>query len=256
MTDYFAELKRDLAQVGESRLANANPIQFGLIQSCLAISVKTDAQRKLLREKVSALVKDVLQRFEILEDQAASNLKEILEGWPDKEQTAIALKDEGRFNELWLLKAELNKEKKLADQKSLLGSLIKSVDVRENRKSQSTSKLANMSLHKRLDRQRFELLLEAGFSDEGTSSQVRQMEMMASEVFRDSQRQADAVRVLSRSIHEAPDNAGPHNPHMLMIQILRKVQQLSPKYAKRLVSNYEALLVLERNRAKLKHNNN
>ena len=252
MTDYFAEVRRDIARVGESRLANADPIQFGLIQSCLAISVETDVQAKILNKKISALTKNVLQHFRKLEDQAASNLKKIAEGWPDKVEEATALKDEGRFNELLLLKAKLNKDGKLATQKSLLISLVENFDVSDHSDCQSVSKAMNLSLEKRLDRQRFELLLEAGFADEGASTHVRQMEMMASEVFRESRRQADAVRVLTRSIREVPDNAGPHNPHMLMIQILRKVQQLSPKYAKRLVSNYESLLVLERNRAKLK----
>ena len=50
---------------------------------------------------------------------------------------------------------------------------------------------------------------------------------------------------LSRSLAQAPDQAGPLNSHRLMLQTLQRLQALSPAYLQQFLAHAEALLWLE-----------
>lgn len=51
-------------------------------------------------------------------------------------------------------------------------------------------------------------------------------------------------RLLSKVMHEIPENAGPLNPERVVIRCLSALQEISPAYAMRLLGYYESLISL------------
>ena len=59
-------------------------------------------------------------------------------------------------------------------------------------------------------------------------------------------------KLVERAIDDFPENAGPHNPHMLAITSLMNMRDLSPQYLRRFAGYIETVLWLEKNETILK----
>lgn len=70
-------------------------------------------------------------------------------------------------------------------------------------------------------------------------------EMKSLQRFRDTWSRLSTEQQLAKAIGRAPDNAGPLNTHMLMLRTLSLMQDLSPDYVWRFLSQAETLLWLE-----------
>jgi len=64
-------------------------------------------------------------------------------------------------------------------------------------------------------------------------------------VFRDSWSRLRVDRQLSAALAQAPENAGPLNSHLLALQAMQAMRELSPAYLARFLSHADALLWLD-----------
>ena len=94
-------------------------------------------------------------------------------------------------------------------------------------------------------------------SSAGCATQAQpQMEMEGFELksmkhFRESMKHASIDKVINRALTDFPANAGPHNPQMLAMTALIRMQELSPDYLRRFAGYIETVLWLEKNEGKL-----
>lgn len=68
--------------------------------------------------------------------------------------------------------------------------------------------------------------------------------------FRDTWTRLSVDRQLTRSLDQIPENPGPLNSHLLVLRALRRMQKISPAYLEHFVAHVEALLWLDRARAR------
>jgi len=88
----------------------------------------------------------------------------------------------------------------------------------------------------------------AQLPDNGTD---KKFELQSMKNFRESMKYFNIDKIISRAINDFPENAGPHNPHMLAIKSLMNMRDLSPQYLRRFASYIETILWLEKNSVKL-----
>ena len=78
-----------------------------------------------------------------------------------------------------------------------------------------------------------------------------EFELQSLKSIRESMKYSNIDATIDRAIEHFPENAGPHNPHMLAITSLMKMRDLSPQYLRRFTSYIETVLWLEKNEVKL-----
>ncbi len=66
--------------------------------------------------------------------------------------------------------------------------------------------------------------------------------------FRDTWTRLSVNRQLTRSLDKIPENPGPLNSHLLVLRMLRRLQEISPAYLDHFVAHADALLWLDRAR--------
>ena len=64
--------------------------------------------------------------------------------------------------------------------------------------------------------------------------------------FRNTWSKLNAERQLTQALSQAPENAGPLNSHLLVLQSLKAMRETSPEYLRRFMSYVDALLWLDR----------
>ena len=64
--------------------------------------------------------------------------------------------------------------------------------------------------------------------------------------FRNTWSKLNAERQLTQALSQAPENAGPLNSHLLVLQSLKAMRETSPDYLRRFMSYVDALLWLDR----------
>ncbi|MCB2018169.1 MAG: DUF2894 domain-containing protein [Hydrogenophaga sp.] len=70
--------------------------------------------------------------------------------------------------------------------------------------------------------------------------------------FRETWERLGAERQVQQARERAPQNAGPLNPHRLMLENLARMGELSPHYLRRFLAHAETLMWLEEAQGRLK----
>lgn len=78
-----------------------------------------------------------------------------------------------------------------------------------------------------------------------TSSVAPQGELKAMAYFRNTWSRLSVDRQLSRSIAQAPENAGPLNSEFLLLQALKAMRDISPEYLRQFMTYADTLLWLD-----------
>jgi Protein of unknown function (DUF2894) len=77
-------------------------------------------------------------------------------------------------------------------------------------------------------------------------------ELRSAQRFRETWERIGAEGQVRRARERAPQNAGPLNPHRLMLDTLARMGELSPHYLRRFLAHAETLLWLEQAQARLR----
>ena len=109
----------------------------------------------------------------------------------------------------------------------------------------------NLSLDEILFNQEQDARLETGSAPLPSGSDELKFELQSMKRFRESMKYFNIDKIINRAINDFPENAGPHNPHMLAIKSLMQMKELSPQYLRRFASYIETILWLEKNSTKL-----
>jgi len=166
---------------------------------------------------------------------------------------ARTLFEECRFKQLEQLNTRLNVNRKAQQSNGKLTQLFEemqvstSIDVEPNQTEKQTEKLEALMLSQ--EQKARSQVGAALFSSNDNSS--GQLELQSLKAAREAMKYFHIDKSIERAIEDFPENAGPHNPHMLAITSLMNMRDLSPQYLRRFAGYIETVLWLEKSEAKL-----
>ena len=201
----------------------------------------------MLIEKTQSSIEQYQADLSQAKEKSNDLLKSIEQKFPDYQQRAEQLFGEYKFKQLQRLYDKLNKQTNHIE--SLL-TLLNS-EMRANSKSEPQVDLTQ-TLDQMLLQQEQQARRQSGASELASAEPNNdEFELQSLKSIRESMKYSNIDATIDRAIEHFPENAGPHNPHMLAITSLMKMRDLSPQYLRRFTSYIETVLWLEKNEVKL-----
>jgi len=208
----------------------------------------------VLAQKISTSIDEYLIDLEKSKVNAEALLADVVEGWSAHADDARLLFDTYQFRALERFVLRLKKQDKQFEPLSDLFNLNQQMQqdaakVVEPDKSASLDQL--LYSHEQQARN------SAGCAKQAQPQmEIAGLELQSMKHFRESMKYVNVDKTIERAINDFPANAGPHNPHMLAITALTRMQELSPEYLRRFAAYIETILWLEKNEVKLNRKKN
>ena len=214
---------------------------------CERVNTSQHSNNKTLIEKAQASIEQYQADLSQAKEKSAGLLNSIEQKFPDYQQRAEQLFGEYKFKQLQRLYDKLNK--KVSSTESLLSQL--NSEMRANSKSEPQVDLTQ-TLDQMLLQQEQQARRQSGAPQlVSAEPSNNEFELQSLKSIRESMKYSNIDATIDRAIEHFPENAGPHNPHMLAITSLMKMRDLSPQYLRRFTSYIETVLWLEKNEVKL-----
>jgi len=226
-----------------------DPVRFTLIQSMYQrLKHAQHETNQTLINRTQALVDEYKRDFEERQKNAESVLANTELGLSKHVEQANALMNHNEFKELENMLNAFKRDSKRQEPLSQLGNLkneMPQIEAIEHKCNE------NLSLDEILFNQEQDARLETGSAPLPSGSDELKFELQSMKRFRESMKYFNIDKIINRAINDFPENAGPHNPHMLAIKSLMQMKELSPQYLRRFASYIETILWLEKNSTKL-----
>jgi len=192
-----------------------------------------------------ALIKHLCEQANASEHKLLVN--ELSMNFPEYREEVEALFEQCKFKQIEQLKIRLNANRKHAY--SNLVALIAGMDVST---APQKDTVVVQTLDQRLKDQEHAARLKTGIAPiKNNDTSNDQFELQSLKTMRESMKYFNVDKNIARAIEDFPENAGPHNPHMLAITSLMNMRDLSPQYLRRFAGYIETVLWLEKNEIRL-----
>ena len=226
-----------------------DPVRFTLIQSMhQRLKGAQHETNQTLINRTQALVNEYKRDFEHSKKSAESALKNTELELSEHTEQANELMNHHEFKELENMLNAFKRDSKRQEPLSQLGNLKNEMPQVETVEHKCKE---NLSLDEILFNQEQDARLETGSAPLPSGSDELKFELQSMKRFRESMKYFNIDKIINRAINDFPENAGPHNPHMLAIKSLMQMKELSPQYLRRFASYIETILWLEKNSTKL-----
>ena len=210
------------------------------------VQLPSHSNNKVLLEKLSVTLQQYQQDYQQAKQQAEELLLEIVGIFPDAQSNAEALVRENNFRELKRFYQRLLEKQKQQEHVKSLSELLSALNRDQLDKVNLPSSLDEVLLQQELNARK-----KAGLSSALENTQTQRPQLQSMKGIRESMKYFNLDRMIIDAIEKEPENAGPHNPHMLAIKSLIKMKDLSPQYLRRFAGYIETVLWLEKNAVKL-----
>ena len=229
---------------------NFDPARFQLIQYlCERVGSPGHSQNKFLAEKAKTSIEQYQADLSDGRRKASATLNKVLLNFPSQKERAQTLFDQCKFKQLQQLSVRLVASQKIKRTTSELVCLVDEMqlDLVSEEELDSTQTLEELML-KQEQQARSQVGAELFTGNERSNEQL---ELHSLKTARESMKYFNIDKSIERAIEDFPENAGPHNPHMLAITSLMNMRDLSPQYLRRFAGYIETVLWLEKNEVKL-----
>jgi len=226
------------------------PVRFAVIQG-LYDRLKTPQHKSnsVLFEKAQNNIEEYRVDFQRCRDAASLIIGEIERCFPEHLNQARVLFEQCEFKQLERLSGKLERNQKAQEEQSRLNDLNDSMGKsRAAGQKSAQPKSLDEILHQQEQAARLAIgcaQLKVNESPDG------RFELQSMKGFREAKKYFNIDKIITRAINDYPENAGPHNPHMLAIKSLMHMRDLSPQYLRRFAGYAETILWLEKNSVKL-----
>lgn len=236
--------------INDKYAANFNPARFVLIQYlCNRVNASEHSQNKILLEKAEDSIQQYQADLDAGRKKASLTLKNIRLNFSDHSENAQDLFEQCKFKQLEQLNARLNVRPVDGKSYSKLAQLIAEMKIRVTPKEELSS---TQTLESLILTQEQQARTEAGaVLFVGSDNVNDQPALQSLKTARESMKYYNIDKSIERAIKDFPENAGPHNPHMLAITSLMNMRDLSPQYLRRFAGYIETALWLESNGVRL-----
>ena len=229
-----------------------DPVRFTLIQSMhQRVNEPQHKANIILIQNTQKRIDDYKNDLEDWRTKTNNALATIESDLPEVTKQADNFLTQSKFKQIENLLIQEKSKNKRQTSLSLLSDLkneIGKVDVIQT-DTEKTISLDEMLLKQEQDAR----------SDTDSSrlnkQNENQLELQSMKHFRESMKYFNIDKIIARAINDFPENAGPHNPHMLVIKSLMHMHDLSPQYLRRFASYIETVLWLEKNSSKINKKN-
>ena len=227
-----------------------DPVRFAVIQGLHdRLKASPHSSNQVLLEKALSSIEKYKADFDCCRKDASLTLQEIKLLFPESFDSANVLFEKCDFPRLDHLFKRLKRNESSKERAVSLNGLSESMRAplmvkKENAQSKSLDEaLLNHEQTARIAAGCAQLKVNE--SDDG------RFELQSMKGFREAKKYFNVDKIIARAINDFPENAGPHNPHMLMIKSLMHMRDLSPQYLRRFAGYAETILWLEKNSVKL-----
>ena len=240
----------DDALIHDEYAANFKPARYALIQHMYR---KVTSPEHCLNKSLIDKTRDYIRQYQSELDEgrevAQIVLGEIKINYPECYEDAQTLYRECQFNKLTQMNLRLSIKQKSKDVFTKLTGVI--AQMQSEKKSESEFDPVMALEAQILCKEQF-ARKRVGAVEYVSNDHVNdQWQLQSLKTARESMRFFNLDRSIERAIEDFPENAGPHNPHMLAITSLMNMRDLSPQYLRRFAGYIETVLWLEKNETKL-----
>ena len=231
-----------------------DPIRFAVIAHFYEqIKEPQHQSNRFLLEKAQASADEYLSDLERCRDSAQVMVEHIEADFPEYIQQARDLFTGYAFFRLECLCEQLENQRQRQAPLNALSELNQWMGERE---TSDDSQDQALSIDDILYQQEQRARVDAGCAPlKVNSAGSVQLELQSMKGFRESKKYFNIDKIINRAINDYPENAGPHNPHMLAIKSLMHMRDLSPQYLRRFATYIDTILWLEKNSVKLNRKN-
>ena len=231
------------------QIKNFDPVRFTLIQSMYERLNKSQhrTNQTLIRnieDKITSYQNDFSQNQIV----ANATLNVVKNELPDHIEHVTQLSNTKQFKQIesYVLrcKSKINRQQFLSQLISLKNDISHSATFAKDTE-------LPLSIDDILFNQEQQARVETGSAPLPSNNNKLTFELESMKQHRESVKYFNIDKIIARAINHFPENAGPHNPHMLAIKSLMKMNDLSPQYVRRFTVYIETILWLEKNSAKL-----
>lgn len=195
-----------------------NPVRFRFIEALAQRAGRYGGKaRRFLDEKLTKSLAEYCKQFEQAKREAGETLRRASGQFPDAARDLELINSTGDFNSLRRAIARLEGRCRRVSLAELVGH---------------TARHAPGST------------VDTLISD-GAPNGEPHAELKSLSYFRHSWSKLSVDQQLSRALEQGPDNAGPLNSHLLVLESLKLMRAISPDYLKRFMSYADALLWLD-----------
>lgn len=235
-----------------------DPVRFCYIQSMVKRALgKSGLVFTVIERTVLAALAEYQKNFDSARLEASEIVNHVCSVFPDAEIQIRELFDNNEFKKVLRLGEKLDRWRRQPDLsvlKDLVVRFTPEFGDKNNQPSQS-------SIEDLLRQQEFDVLADVvasvGNSPEGEcpaqnagktetgKKDKRKIESRSLQRFKDTMVRLHSDRLVTRAIHDLPENSGPHNSQMLATSVLSTLRQISPNYLNRFVSHTGTLIYLK-----------
>lgn len=227
---------------------NYNPARFALLQHLyIKATTPEHSHNKFITEKAHTSIAQYQIDLEMAREKSKLTVDNIKDNFSEHTEKAITLFAQCQFNQLERLNTRLTVNLKSYSELVSLITEIHNNDKADDNVASAGSIAALIVDQEQQARNRVGAVPYTSSDD--SKDEVQLKSLIAT---RESMKHFNIDKMIERAIESCPENAGPHNPHMLTITSLMKLRDLSPQYLRRFASYIETILWLEKNEAKLK----
>ncbi len=247
----IGKLEAEFESLTSLKTENFDPAGYAYIQGLYSrLRLVENRDNRDLHDRVSTAFLEYRERYRLQKKAASEQMSAILADFPESGREAELLFSANEFKCLERLLVQLERAQHRANRLEGLRSLIGAIDEHIDHDAEPLTE--KTSFEERLDQQEQSILnIASSASCVIKGGDAKQLELQSMRLFRESTKHAHIDSLLEQAISEYPANPGPHNPHMLSVKALARMQDLSPAYLRRLGGYLETLIWLEKNSPKL-----
>jgi hypothetical protein len=221
-----------------------DPVHFCYIQSMVRrASGKSGSAYAAIEDKAQTALDEYWKNYNIARLKAEEMVKRVCSVFPDAEVKIRALFDNNEFKKVHRLVKKLDRRHRQADFCVLKDLVVRFTPDSEDKHSQSSQSAVDCIL--RQQERHIITSLEGSPDGERPAQNTGKYEIRSLQRFKDTMVRLHSDRLVTRAIHDLPENSGPHNSQMLATGSLSALRQISPNYLNRFVSHIGALIFLK-----------
>lgn len=234
-------LQLKIAELEADNADRFDPVRFCYIRSLARRALdKPGPVYSVIGRKAVAALAEYQDNFTGARKQAAATVNRVCSQFPDAADHIRALFEKNEFKKVHQLARKLDQRRgrsDLSDLKSQIGRLAPAF----------ADKNQPVSVEDLLRQQEQDILAStAGLSaGDGFPPPPEKKEPASLKRFKQTMVKLHSERLVTATINDCPENAGPHNSQMLAINTLAALRQVAPEYLDRFVAHIGTLIWLK-----------
>jgi len=216
-----------------------DPVRFCYIRSLAARARGKPAPvAAVIREKADAALAAYETDFNNARTEAEKTVERVRVAFPDAVPGVQRFFEENEFKQVDRFARQLDRRRPHSGLSALIERMGRNRAV-------SPEQTAQPALDGLMRRQEQEIVSSMGLAGDGEFDRAGKTEMRSVAHFKETMKKLRTDQLVTRSLHDRPENPGPLNAQMLAIRTLAALRRISPEYLARFVTYIDTLIWLQ-----------